>query len=208
MGRKNFGILKKAIEGREYAKFEFTKLLSHALLLIGEIGKYYGIPKEEMVYLDIQNILDLYASLYSKNPKERFLGEIKRHKEEYAMTLALKLPMLITNEEQILRFFGEAIMPNFITQKSVNALIADATATELENKIVLIKSADPGFDYLFAKRIAGLITCYGGANSHMAIRASELGLPAVIGVGEEAFNRYLQAKRIKIDCESEQIVIL
>ena len=74
-------------------------------------------------------------------------------------------------------------MPNFVTQKEVNAQVALHNDREVEGKIVLIKSADPGFDYLFAKNIAGLITCYGGANSHMAIRASELGLPAAIGVG-------------------------
>lgn len=200
--------LKKAIEGREYAKFEFTRLLSRALVLIGEFGEYYGIPKEEMAHLDIQNILNLYASLYSKSPKERFLEEIKRHKEEYALTLALKLPMLITDRAQIIHFFEQEIVPNFITQKSISAMVAQTSQSELEDKIVLIESADPGFDYLFAKGIAGLITCYGGANSHMAIRASELGLPAAIGVGEEAFEKYIKAKRIKLDCESGQIIVL
>ncbi len=29
----------------------------------------------------------------------------------------------------------------------------------------------------------------------MAIRASELGMPAVIGVGEENFEKYLKAKK-------------
>ncbi|MCX2717431.1 PEP-utilizing enzyme [Helicobacter sp. MIT 21-1697] len=210
IGAKEFlEFLKRAIEGREYAKFEFTKLLSRALSLIGELGDYYGIPKEEMAHLDIQNILNLYASLYSKNPKERFVEEIKRHKEEYALTLALKLPVLITDVEQIVSFKSAEIVPNFITQKSVSALTSDLSGNEeLEGKIVLIKSADPGFDYLFAKNIAGLITCYGGANSHMAIRASELGLPAAIGVGEENFTKFLKAKRIKLDCESGQIVVL
>ena len=73
---------------------------------------------------------------------------------------------------------------------------------------MLIYAADPGYDYLFAKKIAGFITCYGGANSHMAIRASELGLPAVIGVGEVEFEKYLKANRLKIECESEQIFCL
>ena len=209
IGAKEFlGFLKRAIEGREYAKFEFTKLLSLAIRKIGELGDYYGIPKEEMAHLDIQNILNLYASLYSKNPKERFLEEIKRHKEEYALTLSVKLPVLLTNAEQVMSFLSAEIVPNFITQKSVSALTNDLSDAELAGKIVLIKSADPGFDYLFAKNIVGLITCYGGANSHMAIRASELGLPAAIGVGEENFAKFLQAKRIKLDCESGQIVVL
>ncbi len=200
--------LKIAIEGREYAKFEFTRLLSKALVLIGELGDYYGISKEDMAHLDIKSILSLYASLYSKKPKERFLDEIRYHKEEYKLTLALKLPPLIAESSEIFSFFGARVMPNFITQKEVNAQVATQEDSEVCGKIVLIKSADPGFDYLFAKKIAGLITCYGGANSHMAIRASELGLPAAIGVGEDAFRIYLRAKKIKLDCQSEQIICL
>ena len=136
------------------------------------------------------------------------MDEIKYHKEEYQLTLALKLPILITDSSEIFSFFETRIVPNFVTQKEVNAQVALHNDREVEGKIVLIKSADPGFDYLFAKNIAGLITCYGGANSHMAIRASELGLPAAIGVGEDSFERYLQAKRIRLDCQSEQIICL
>lgn len=73
---------------------------------------------------------------------------------------------------------------------------------------MLIQAADPGYDYLFSKNIAGLITCYGGANSHMAIRASELSLPSVIGVGEEKFAQLLNAKKLRIECANEQILCL
>ena len=48
------------------------------------------------------------------------------------------------------------------------ALDADVTG-----RIVLIPSADPGYDWLLARGIAGLITMFGGANSHMAVRAAE-----------------------------------
>ena len=86
--------------------------------------------------------------------------------------------------------------------------LASENESDLNGKIVLIKAADPGYDYLFSKNIAGLITCYGGANSHMAIRASELNLPSVIGVGEEKFNEILNAKKVRIECASEQIICL
>ena len=54
----------------------------------------------------------------------------------------------------------------------------------IDGRIVLIPNADPGYDWLLARPIAGLVTMYGGANSHMAVRAAELSLPAAIGVGE------------------------
>ena len=49
----------------------------------------------------------------------------------------------------------------------------DIETNSLRNKIVLIEGADPGFDWIFSQNIAGLITKYGGANSHMAIRSAE-----------------------------------
>lgn len=203
-----FSFFKAAIEGREFVKFEFSKLLSHAIELIKELGENYGIAKEDMAYLDIKNILDLYSSLYSKSPKERFLDEIKRAKKEYELSLALKLPPLISEPGQIFSFFAPVLNANFITQKSITAKTARENESDLRGKIVLIFAADPGYDYLFSKDIAGFITCYGGANSHMAIRASELNLPAVIGVGEEAFGRYLGAEKIVLDCASEQVICL
>lgn len=203
-----FDFLKDAIEGRESVKFEFSKLLSYAIELISELGEYYEITKDDMAHLDIENILTLYSSLYSKSPKQSFMDEIKRHKAEYELTLALKLPPLLYAPKQVYSFFTQTIVPNFITQKSITAQIAFENDKDLKGKIVLIKAADPGYDYLFSKNIAGLITCYGGANSHMAIRASELALPSVIGVGEEKFNQLCNAKKLRIECGSEQILCL
>ena len=73
--------------------------------------------------------------------------------------------------------------PNFITQKKVTGQIqvASEDKVDLDRKIVFINSADPGYDWIFTKKIGGLVTKYGGANSHMAIRANELGIPSVIG---------------------------
>lgn len=203
-----FDFLKQSIEGRELLKFEFTRLLSKAIVYIEELGRYYDIKKEDLAHLDIKSILNLYSSLYSINPREQFLEEIARNKKEYKLTQAIKLPSLLCNADEIFSFYNHSIIPNFITQKSITAFAAKENDKDLEGKIVLIYAADPGYDYLFTKNIAGLITCYGGANSHMAIRASELGMPAVIGVGEENFEKYLKAKKINIECESEQIFCL
>ncbi|MCI6217220.1 MAG: PEP-utilizing enzyme [Helicobacter sp.] len=212
-----FVFFKSALEGREIVKFEFSKLLSLALKLIRELGDSLGIAVADMAHLDIKSILSLYSSLYKDSPKERFLDEIQAHKLEFAITSTLKLPALITHGDDIFSFYLSSITPNFITQKSVMAEVfvldfamdRDCTLYEkLRNKIVLIPSADPGFDFLFTQDIGGFITCYGGANSHMAIRAAELGLPAVIGVGEEAFARYKDSHTIRLECASEQVICL
>lgn len=199
-----FVFMKNAIEGRESSKFEFTKMLSKAIAIIGEIGEYYEIPLEKMAHLDIKEILSLHSTLYKESPKERFLHQIESNERDYLATCAIKLPPLIFEGEDVFCFSTSVVRPNFITFETIVGDVA--LEGELQDKIVLIDAADPGYDYLFTKGIKGLVTCYGGANSHMAIRCSELGLPAVIGVGEEKFAIYKKAKRLHIDCLNQKIL--
>jgi phosphoenolpyruvate-protein kinase (PTS system EI component) len=69
----------------------------------------------------------------------------------------------------------------------------------LRGRIICIENADPGFDWIFTRDIAGLVSKYGGANSHMTIRCAELGLPAAIGVGAQTFERITTAERVELD---------
>ena len=78
----------------------------------------------------------------------------------------------------------------------------------MDNKIVCIRSADPGYDFIFNHKISGLITEYGGANSHMSIRCSELNIPAAIGTGSMNFNNIIQSKKIFLDPIAKKINIL
>ena len=79
--------------------------------------------------------------------------------------------------------------------------------SDIANKIIMIKNADPGYDWIFAYNILGLVTKFGGINSHMAIRCSELSIPAVIGCGEQIFSDIIsdQKKEIFIDCSASLI---
>ena len=70
-------------------------------------------------------------------------------------------------------------------------------------KVIFIESADPGYDYLFTKGIGGLITLYGGANSHMAIRCAEFNIPAAIGCGQAIYDLLSGEKMVEIDCAGE-----
>lgn len=191
--------IKESIEAREYSKFVFTKTLSKILDYVEEYGDRLGICAEEMAYLSIGDILGLYSSIAASDVVDIFKEAIARNKREYMFTQAVKLPSLLLDETDIYRFELEDGEPNFVTLKSVCADVAFSDDGAVAGKIVCIKNADPGYDFLFAKGIAGLITCYGGANSHMAVRCSELGIPAVIGVGEAAYGKYAKSKKIEID---------
>ena len=203
--------IKESIEGREYVKFLFTKHLSQILKYVEQLGKKFKIKKKDLAYLDIQKIINLYSSLDHRDLKDIFENDINKNKEFYQHTKAIKLPNVIKNNKDIYNFFLDDNEPNFITLKRIKSEVVkenDLLSLNIKGKIICIKSADPGYDYLFAKNIGGLITCYGGANSHMAIRCAELGIPAVIGCGENAFKRYILEKNLEIDAANKQVTIL
>ena len=115
---------------------------------------------------------------------------------------------MIAEEADVDVVFPARGQPTFITNKSVTALIKHLHTNEggdLSGKIILIESADPGFDWIFTHNIAGLITQFGGANSHMAIRCAEFGLPAAIGCGERTFQHLIKGCGIEINCATGNI---
>jgi len=201
--------IKEAVEGREYAKLIFTRSLSKILSLIEELGERFDISKEDLAYLDFREILKLYAELDHRNMATILSDTISLNKEYYQYTKLVRFPTLITLPEDIYRFHIECDEPTFISLEQTEAEVLpeeNLTTTNPKGKIVFIESADPGYDFLFSKGIAGLVTQFGGANSHMAIRCAELGLPAVIGAGEQNFSSWIKHKIIRLDCSSKQII--
>ena len=122
-----------------------------------------------------------------------------------------KLPYLITTKSD---FFVASILiskPNFITEKKVNSKIynlkKEQNTNAINGKIVLIENADPGFDWIFNYKIKGLITKYGGVNSHMSIRCLELNIPAAIGVGDESFDKLILGDKVILNCKENKIFL-
>ena len=98
--------------------------------------------------------------------------------------------------------------PTFITNKSVTAkgvALSRNEVVDLNGSIVLIESADPGYDWIFSHNIAGLITKHGGTNSHMAIRCAEFGLPAAIGCGERLFRELCEGGVIELNAANRTV---
>lgn len=202
-----FDFLQAGIELRELAKFHFTRNLSDALSLMAECGRKWGFCREDVAYSDIAAFKELYVA--AADPKEVLMHSIEQGKARYRETLAVSLPPLISQPTEVWAFEWPETVPNFITQKQATALVSCCSAREsLAGAIVCIPNADPGFDWLFAYPIAGLITAWGGANSHMAIRAGERGLPAVIGAGEVMYRRWSAANRLHLDCAGRRVEVL
>jgi len=123
----------------------------------------------------------------------------------------LILPPLILSKKDFEIISYYQARPNYITSKSIiNNIVylKKLSNVSLNNKIVLLENADPGFDWIFSKNPAGLITKYGGVASHMAIRCGEMGLPAAIGCGELIFQELEKSLKILLDCKNNKITIL
>ena len=110
------------------------------------------------------------------------------------------------NDFHLIQYFSSK--PNFITSQKISEEIIILKHTSqkkfnLNKKIVVIENADPGYDWIFSQQILGLITKNGGVNSHMSIRCLELGIPSIIGVGENNFETIKQANKIYIDCKNQ-----
>jgi hypothetical protein len=135
---------------------------------------------------------------------------IEAGKNQHKITCSIQLPSLIIKSDDLYQFMISQSHPNFITQKqAIGKCTSPASPRdELKDSIMFIPSADPGYDWIFTTGIAGFVTQYGGVNSHMAIRAGELGLPAVIGCGGLNYTRWKAASKVQIDCGNRQVICL
>ena len=200
--------IKAGIEGREYAKFVFTRSLSDALSLIRELGADYGFSVEDCAYLDYDAIRTLYSE--SGPVRERLAESIAQGRSRHALTRNLVLPPVIASPEEVFAFHVPPSQPNFVTRRSITAPTAQVSEPPetFAGKILFVPSADPGFDWIFTRGIAGFVTQFGGANSHMAIRAGELNIPAVIGAGEALYTLWRGANTLCLDCSNQKVAVI
>jgi phosphohistidine swiveling domain-containing protein len=200
--------IKAGIEGREYSKFVFTRSLSDALSLIRQLGEDHGLSAEDCGFLNYDAIRTLYSE--SGSVREVLLESVAHGRERHALTRNLVLPPIITSPDEVFAFHLPPSQPNFITRKSVTAPVASVSdpPETFAGRILFVPSADPGFDWIFTRGISGFVTQFGGANSHMAIRAGELGMPAVIGAGEALFRRWQTARKLCLDCTNQKVLLI
>ena len=199
--------VRDGIQLREYSKFEFTKNISNVLLEISRFAREYGLSDDDVSYSKISDFKEMHLTTFSNS--EFLQKSIAEGRELYEQTARTLLPPLITSPMDISGFEWPTTTPNFITNRQVTARVADTLDIDnLTDAIVCIPNADPGFDWIFSHRIAGLITAWGGANSHMAIRAHELGLPSVIGAGELLYRKWSRSRMLFVDCANKIVEVI
>jgi hypothetical protein len=204
--------VRESIRQREELKFLFSKSLSDALELLSDAGSILGLSRQEMSQLSVNTIFGSYNKLEFSELQAAWRNQANEEKERQMVNRHLVLPSVIKSaiDFEVISYFKA--LPNFITQKSLVKAVVHLSgaeeAPELGGRIILLENADPGYDWIFTRNPAGLITKYGGVASHMAIRCGELGLPAAIGCGEIIYQKLLHSEKVLLDCKNRQIISL
>ena len=199
---------------RESFKFEFTKNISLALELLVEVGQELGFERNELSHLSIEALRGIAPTSSITGIVDFWKSNIDGKILKSQLFQYLALPSLIFHEQDFEIIKSHTVQPNFITNNLVRGplvLLDDIDKkhyNSLTGKIVLLEKADPGYDWIFAKRISGLITRFGGAASHMAIRSAEFGIPAAIGCGEIIFTDLKEKQLVELDCKNKKIIVV
>lgn len=202
-----FDYFKRSIESREYGKFIFTKNVNLLLNKIKKIAKKNNISINKITFLRINDIINLSK----KKNLTLFKKKITANERLFKIYQKVRLPLLLADPESVHVSPFQVSLPNFIGDKKISSKVIHITNNfnikkmPLKGKLVLIENADPGYDWLFNFKIKGLITKFGGSNSHMAIRCNELQIPAAIGVGEKIFQELKEKNQIILNCNQKKI---
>ena len=202
----------QATVGREYGKFVFTRSVSDILELIANFAEDNSLSRDDISHVPLNIILNIEKNSDKTGAEELLRKVAQQELERHNISVAVRLPQLLTDQAGVHIVPFQVSHPNFITNKKITApsimLRSNIGGISLGGKIVLIEGADPGFDWIFSQKILGLITKYGGVNSHMAIRCAEFGIPAAIGCGEQRFDQLTKANRVHLDCASGLVMIV
>lgn len=204
--------VEKATWAREFAKFNFSKSLNQALKMINRLGEEHGFTREEMSYVRIEDLINLGFHGESASWKLYLKEKTSSGKLWYNQVNAVETASVITGVDDLFIVEEFESKANYVTTQSVSGEIfvlnPNSEPDEMDGKIVVIEGADPGFDWIFMHPIAGLITKYGGAASHMTIRCAEFGLPAAIGCGPDQYDKVVKSKKVELNCLNKKIICL
>jgi phosphohistidine swiveling domain-containing protein len=201
--------IKTTIKLREYFKFIYTKNLSLAIEIIAEIGEEFSINRDDLSNLDYFSIVSNINELSSNELTNRWKNLIKGRVVEKKLLSQISLPPIIFSERDFEIVPSYISKPNFITNEIIEGefILLDQypNINSIDKKIIVLEKADPGYDWIFTKKIKGLITKYGGVASHMSIRCAEFGIPAAIGCGDLIFSKLKNHNFLILDCRNKTI---
>ena len=184
---------RRSVAAREALKFRFSWFLSKSIDAIAAWGECVGLGRDDLSFLTLSDILCMQVSPVMRDPATIVNETVQNNRSEWFQCDALKLGHFIASVDDIYIMATHRSAPNFVTSKRVEG----RTVVLLPNQQISHRSKER---WCASKTpILATMDIYEGnfwvdhevcgANSHMAIRCGELGIPAAIGCGEELFSR-------------------
>lgn len=198
-----------AYKGREELKFGFTALLSDILRALAEVTQAAGLERRDVRRVPIGTLLAMMDQVGSWRDFGRLVADWPT--AQAPLWPRLRLPDVIFGSRDLHVISEPDTRPTFVGNQSVAgapcSVYGDSSAEPgaLSGAIVAIETPDPGYDWVFAHRLGGLITAYGGEFSHMGLRCAEFGLPAVLGCGPSLFTSAVNAEHLKLDPQAREL---
>ncbi len=195
------GFINGASELADSYRFEYAKSIGLLLDIIARLGELIGIDKEDMSYLEIQD-LDSYHS------RDSYVMTIEARRNMYHAYSYLVLPDVILNVGDLDVIDINEEIPDYLTDKCVSGDIVyydEGHDVDVTGKIVLLSKVTLAYDWIFTKDVKGIITKKDTKDSRIAKRCMELNIPAALGCGEKLFNSILMMKGVELDCAKKRI---
>ena len=206
--------IEETIRYRESFKFEFTANLSLALEILADVGEQIGFDRKMLSYLSMESLRGVSSSSGVQEILDLWRSQIEGRRLIEGLFSYISMPPLVFGRHDFDVIHSHIIRPNFVSNKVVTGEILDIESLATEDydlasgRIILLEKADPGYDWIFSKGIGGLITRYGGAASHMAIRCAEFNIPAAIGCGEVTYKDLKTKNVVQLDCVNRTITAI
>ena len=194
------------------SKFIFSKSIDLIFENLKKFGGKYGISTDDLSYLKIDNILQMYFNLSKKKTVPWLKKYILENKQEYFMNKNIILPDVIKSGKDLFiqEQFTEKL--NFISNKTISDKIYIFNKNKIMKKyegIICIENADPGYDFLFEKNIKGFNNKIWWIEfSIWQLGVINLNLPKLIGVGEKNFKNICNHNYMKLNCDQNTIELI
>jgi len=206
--------VQRTTQAREDLKFGFTRVLSAIIEEIAALGAKLSLSRDDLSYLRVEDLSLEQGTTNSRDLARRLSMAIARRRIEWDALAHMKLPDLLQGPKDLFVVEDVRARPNYITNGTVVAecVVYDPQESPqpklLHGRILVAEAAEPGMDWIFAHGIVGIVTQYGGRNSHMATRCAEFGLPAAIGCGAAVLKQLRTGMIVRLDCAREQLELL
>ena len=204
--------IENSIYHREKSKLFFTEIVNEIFNQLKILFRRIKLKESDLQYLDVNKILGLYEKFDHEDIARDLKININRNRDMYVFNQNFSMANVLLDKNDVYIYYESQASPTFITDKEVLSKFINLKNMKknlnLNDKIICIENADPGYDFIFNYRIKGLITAFGGPNSHMSIRCNEFSVPAAIGIGEKKFQQLFNKNSLYLNCKKKILTSL